>query len=442
MSKKVVQNITPEKTAMGVFVALDLGATEIRAIAAKKDQNGKFHYLASATYASKSIFRGYINNIEIAKNDIKHVITDLENTIKVLCNNDITDPYEKINVKIEQVYVALNGQSIRTTINRVSRRLGGSLITQELLDQFDTENRNVLSTSDLEIVDITPIQYLVDDEENPSPVGCRCEVIQATYNIILGKRILLSNLRDCLAGIGIKLAGYCVSPIAASNATISANEKELGIVMVDFGDSTTNLAVYYKGKLHYSLVVPIGSSLITNDISELRIVKEDAEKIKKKGNCHVDKTKQDIIIGLSNNKDISYHLICDVIERRIDQILDYVKLGIQESKLAIGPQLDQIVLLGKASELKGLANKIEEKIGLAAHKGKLLEQYSHLVKNGTPLDFAVAIGTLITAKENCAFSVKMNERPKEKRSLFRSFTTFTTSLFSDDIPENQTNNKK
>ncbi len=437
MSKKDdKKTIVPEKTDMGIFVALDLGATEVRAIAAKKDNQGNFETMAIASTPSKGIQRGAIHNIEEAKFAINHVLTDLENNIKNLTNKGVTDIYEQVNVKIEQVYVALNGQSIRTVINKVARRLGGEFITADHIDDFNRENGKI-PHNDEEILEIHPIQYLVDDEEISSPIGCRCEVIQATYNIILGKKTLLGNLRVCLESIGRKLAGYCVSPIAAANACISKNEKELGIVMLDFGDSTTNLAIYHKGKMRYSLVVPIGGSIITNDIACLRIVKEEAEKIKKAGNCHIDKSKPDIIVGLSNGKNVSYHVICDVIERRIDLILEYIKLGIKESNLAVGPQLDQVVLLGNASNLLGLKGKIEEKIGLAAHKGKILNQYDMLVKQNN--NYAVALGTLLTAKENCAVSTKINARPKEKKSVIDKINKSIGWLFSELEEDNQKN---
>lgn len=433
-------NIVPLKTDMGIFVALDLGATEVRAIAAKKDNNGNFVTVAIASTPSNGIQRGAIQNIEKTKFAISHVLTDLENSIKIQANKGVTDPYELVDVKIEQVYIALNGNSIRTVTNTVNRRLGGNFITEDLMEEFDRENRNIERSGDLEILDIQPLQYLVNDDETSSPVGCRCEVISATYKIILGNANLLSSLRVCLESIGRKLAGYCIAPLAAANATISENEKELGVVVLDFGDSTTNLSIYYKGKMHYTLVIPIGSNIITNDIAQLRIVREEAEKIKKAGNCYLDKTKQDIIVGLSTGKDVSYRVICEVIERRIDLILEYVKLGIQESKLAVGPQLDQIVLLGNASKLRGLKAKIEEKIGLSAHEGRLLDRNMHLVPSEKASNFHVAIGTLLTAKENCAVSTKINERPVEKKTVAKKVANLCSWIFKDELPEE--NNQK
>lgn len=435
--KKDKKEELPEKTDMGIFVALDLGATEVRAIAARKDNNGNFETLAVAVQESKGIQRGAIHNTEEVKFSIKHVITDLENAIKKLYNDKISDFYDKIDVKIEKVYVALNGSSIKTVTNKVCRRIGGDFITQDLIEEFNRDNRCVVHDSDLEIIDIQPLQYLVDDEETASPIGCRCEVIQGTYKIILGKSTLLANLRVCLESLGLQLAGYCVAPQATANACLSGNEKELGVVMLDFGASTTNLSIYYKNKLHYSLVIPIGSDLITKDIAQLRIVHQEAEKIKIIGHCHLDKTNPstNILVGLSTGNDISYHIICDVIERRIDTILGYVKLGIEDSKLRIGPQLDQVVLMGNGCQLKGLEGKVQETLGLHAHKGRILEKYANLVnKVRNSNSFATVVGTLLTAKENCAVSTKPNKRP-QKTGFFNKAADFANWIFEKELPE-------
>ena len=438
MSKKDGQTvITPAKTDMGIFVALDLGGTEVRAIAAKKDDQGKFVFVSSASTPSRGIRRGAIYNIEDTKNDIKHVLTDLENSIKTQYNKTIDDIYEKINVRIEQVYVALNGNS-RTETNNISRRLGGDIINKELFDEFDRLNHNIkLSSNDLEILDIYPSKYLVDDSEpTNNPIGCRCDVISATYKIVVGKSTMLSNLRVCLQSIGVELAGYCIAPLAAANSVLSKNEKELGVVLIDFGATTTNVAIYHKNKMHYSLSIPLGSKLIADDISQLRIVTEEAEKIKKIGNCHLDWNIEDRYIGLSTGNDISYKVVCNVIERRIDQILGYIDLAIKESKLAVGPQLDQVVIVGEAAKLKGLEGKIEETLGLPAHKGSIHANYQHLIpqeKNGCR--FHVAIGTLLNAKENCVVSTKQMERPPKNTSLFGKLKDIGTSLFDDELPE-------
>ncbi|MCQ2208412.1 MAG: cell division protein FtsA [Paludibacteraceae bacterium] len=444
MSKKDGHvTIPPAKTDMGIFVALDLGGTEVRAIAAKKDDQGKFEFVSSASTPSRGIRRGAIYNIEDTKNDIKHVLTDLENSIKTQYNKNIVDVYDKINVKIEQVYIALNGNS-RSETNNMSRRMGGNIIDKELFDEFDRENRNFKLNNDLEILDIYPFKFLVDDDEpTNNPIGCRCEVISATYKIIVGKNTLLSNLRVCLESIGVKLAGYCVAPLAAANAVLSNNEKELGVVLIDFGATSTNVAIYHKNKLHYSLSIPIGSKVITDDIARLRIVAEEAEKIKKIGNCHLDRNEKDILIGLSTGNDISYKVICEVIERRIDTILAYVDLAIKESKLAVGPQLDQAVIVGEAANLKGLMGKIEETLGLPAHKGSIHSNYQHLIpQSANGRKFHVAIGTLVIAKENCVVSTKQAERPQAKTSFMGSVKNAITSLFDEELPEEKNQKKR
>lgn len=442
MSKKEKKSNEPVKTDMGIYVALDLGSCEVRGIAAKKDDKGNLVALATATCASTGMKRGAIQNVEETKNAINHVLTDLENTIKVQANKGVTDMYETVNVRIENVYVALNGNSIRTVNNTVNRRLGGDFITDELLEEFDRENRSIPLQNGEEIIDIVPLQFLVNDDETSTPVGCSCEVISATYTIFLGNASLLSNLKKCIEEIGRNLAGYCTAPVAAANATISANEKELGVVALDFGYSTTNVSIFYRGKIHFAFVIPIGSDIITKDIAQLKITEREADLLKQKCLCNLDSTKPDLLIGLSNGKDASYRNICNVVERRIDHIFKYVNLCIKQSNLRVGPQLEKAVLLGNASQLGGLKAKTEAHTGLPAHHGNLLERYRHLLPNNQkPNSFHVAIGTLLTATQNCVFSTKATQRPVEKKSGFKDWASkMVTGLFDAELPENQKNN--
>ena len=152
---------------MGLSMAIDLGASEIRGLVGKRTQDGKMDIVASEAIPSKGIMQGLIYNIDDVAFSINDLCKKMENRLENQQNKEKSNE-EKIKITITKVYVALNGKSINTITNTVTRRPGGKTVTKELLDEFMEENRNASLASGKMLLDIIPQEYIVDDTPLPT----------------------------------------------------------------------------------------------------------------------------------------------------------------------------------------------------------------------------------------------------------------------------------
>ena len=282
-------------TTDNLIVVIDLGSSRICGVVGRKDYNGRVEIIASESMTSKGIKRGAICNLEGAAFCIKNILSLLQNKVNILFNEGRSDE-EKKTYEISGVYVGLNGQTIKTMDSRVPRNLGEIEVTQEIIDTLYQENHNI-KIENGEILEIVTQEYMVDDSDEVSPVGCICTRIEGRYKIIAGRPSLKSNLYKCFEKAGYEIIGTFLSPIATASAVLSKEEKELGCVMIDFGAGTTSVAIYYKNVLRHIGVIPFGSDVITKDIMDLKVLEVVAEKLKIKYGSAMEELVEDFYIS-------------------------------------------------------------------------------------------------------------------------------------------------
>ena len=435
------ENITAKK-AINLRVGIDLGSTMFRAVAAIQNENGQLQIIKCEKQASSGIKRGAIQNINDVAFGINSLCKKLENSVTNIVNEG-KEKEELVKVHIDKVYVSLNGH-MKTEDNQVPLRGNNTIITQEMVDTLNQKNRMQTSNdADMEILQVLTQEYLVDDDPiDGNPVGCQFDMLMARYKNIWGNKKLKQNVRQTLQESNRELAGYTVAPIATANVMLSDNEKELGSMLVDFGATSTNVVIYSKKKMRFAFVIPFGSDFITTNIAGLKIVKEEAEKLKTKCTCKPKDSKSRAVFQLPlSGKEIDYKIVCDVIERCTDKLIGYIVECIKESKMAVGVEIESMVIAGKGAQLKGLKEKLEEKTGLSVHmgsiyRGKFAEETDETIfKDG---EYAQAMGALLDSTESCAYSeaaFKPEARKTNKsKSFFGTLKQFSISLFDGEVP--------
>lgn len=436
-----------------VFVAVDLGATEFRGVVGKLDENnpGKVRVLAMETVAGKGIKRGCIQNVYEVNGCINKLCKGLQNRLDQKNNAGKTDKRDRIKTTITKVYVALNGISIDTESNRVSRKMGGNTVTSELLEEFMVENRRFAIASDNTFLDIVPQEAIIDDEDTyGNLVGTRCEAITAKYKLIVGKKSLLDNLKDCLNENKLELAGYTIAPVAAGDAILGPNEKELGCVLVDMGDTSTGVSIYWKGLLRFTFVIPLGSSLVNKDLAALKVTETVADKLKLIGGCNEVSVEDNYEIELPNDRLVDLKTVHEIIRLRWEEIFDFVGQCIEKSGLKVGGQLENLILAGRASQQKELIPMVEAQLGLKTRIGRLDSpkiyfdedvENSNMMAGGemNRLRFASVLGTLLNAKESCLEYVYEEEPAASLFDRIRNVRKGVENIFIGDIPQRHEN---
>ncbi len=446
-----MQNLTTDN----LVVVIDLGTSKIRGIVGRKDDNNHVEIIAYEGVISKGIRRGYIFNLDEAAFCIKEVLTKLQNKVNFIFNEGCTDDDERKIFEVSGVYVGLNGHTIKTMNNRVHRILGDVKVTKDMVETLHAENNN-LKIENGEILEIVAQEYLVDDCDVISPVGCNCTRIEGRYKIIAARPLLKNNLVKCFENINegieknggcrIEIRGMFLSPIASAAAVLSREEKELGCAMIDFGAGTTSTAVYYKNVLRHVSVVPFGSDVITKDIMDLKVLENVAEKLKKQYGSAMEELVEDFHITTpppipgKEGKTVSNKFLAGIIEARTEEILKLVCDEIENSEHYC--HIDEIVITGGGARLKNLVEKLKLRTGMDVRIGKPNQKISpDMDESYLNVECAQLIGLLIHANEACIrektpVSVVMEPVSSEpvtggRKKKWKNWTETIISIFDD-----------
>lgn len=259
-----------------IVCGLDVGTSSIKILVAKTLGPGQTEALYVGQRPSSGIRRGVVVDAEEAAKCVAAVIKDAQ-----LASG----------AKIDGLYVNIGGSHIFCTMSHglvsVSRADGS--ISEEDVGRVLQAAKTISLSSNKEIIDIYPREFVVDGEGGVrDAIGMRGVRLEAEVIIVAGFAPYLKNLDQSIIKSDAEILDRMPGGIAGAAAALTAQQKELGVALVDIGAGTTSLAVYQEGDLLYLAVLPVGSDNITNDIAiGLRIDVEAAERIKiERGVCN------------------------------------------------------------------------------------------------------------------------------------------------------------
>ena len=338
------------------IAAIDLGSSKIVGIiGARTNENILSVHAIEKEPSDSCIKRGCIQNVEETALKVKKIISKLEN---------------KIKRKIDKIYIGVGGQSIYSIDNKIIKQLTEETpITPQIIESLkEISMSNTYGNK--EILDIIPSEYIIDGRKLTQPIGVYGSEIEVTHKIIIGRSSLKKNIMRMMEKLDVSLAGFVLSPLSSSSV-LSEADKNLGVVLVDFGAGTTTLSIYKDGLLRYVSVIPIGGNTITKDISSLQILEEEAEKIKNLfGDASPEITESDTQTiqnksnqGLDTTKIYTktlHKIVLARTEEIAENINNQIRLsGIDKQQLAAG-----LIITGGASKLKHLPSLLKKKVEL------------------------------------------------------------------------------
>lgn len=371
----------------GFIVAIELGTSKVVGIIARKNEEGVATIIASETIPSEGCVRhGVIYNIELASGKIKKLIHLLENNI---------------GDKIGFAYVSIAGKGLKAIEHTEVKLLDGNTpITLTMLDDM-TQNAKLNKPEFFNNYSNYQSRYILDDKLIENPIGKTGLRLEAKSMIVIGPPNLRNNLKKCLdEKNNIKIKSYVIGPIASGTLAIDIEDKNAGCVFIDFGAGTTTASIYKDGLLKYMIVIPFGGATITKDIRSMKFDAEMAENIKiKYGYVGKKQAKNET----DKPKDLNLRDLNKVIQLRVDEIVLNVLARLKDSghfqDLNAG-----IIMTGGASQLKGLAEYLEEKMQLPAKfitpKRIYINNSAELLNNPA---YNQILGMLIFASEDCSY---------------------------------------
>lgn len=331
--------------------AVDLGTTKVVMAVGRKAEKNKIEIVALKEVASNGVMKGDLKNIEQASQVLREVKAKLE---------------QELGVVVREAYVGVSGQHIQcnrtqgyVTVQNVTDA-GVTEVRKSDVERLIDDQRNASLPAGKTIISILPQSYTLDGEDDISePVGMEGRKLEAKFNVIIGEETAIERIRRCFQRVGLKLAGIVLQPLASAEAVLSDDEKELGVAVVDIGGGTTDICVYYDKVIRHLAVIPIGGNIINKDIRAYGILERYVEKLKTSfGEAVAERTPADKYINIPSvngqaPKEIAVRTLAGIIEARMYDIIDYVKIEIErcgfKGRLGAG-----LVLTGGGANLKNL----------------------------------------------------------------------------------------
>lgn len=337
--------------------AIDIGTTKIVAIVGKRNENNRLEISGLSKTPSKGVKRGVVLNIEETVNAISTVVKEVE---------------EKTGKKCSDVFVGIAGQHIKSIKNRgyINRDSYDHEIKQDDIDALVNDMYKIPIDVGEEIIHVLPQNFVVDNETGiKNPIGMSGKRLEANFHIVIGQVASAKNIEKCVNRVGLTINELILEPLASAAAVLTEDEKEAGVVLVDIGGGTTDLAIYFDNTIRHTAVIPFGGNVITSDIKEgCAILHRQAEALKiQYGSALGDIAPENKVVtipGISGRdpKEISFKSLAYIIQSRMEEIIDAVTFEIENSgyadKLSAG-----IVLTGGGSLLKHLPQLVKYKTG-------------------------------------------------------------------------------
>ncbi|MCK9270928.1 MAG: cell division protein FtsA [Bacteroidales bacterium] len=388
-----------------IIVGLDIGTTKIAAIAGRRGEHGKIEVIGYGKTESIGVKRGVVSNIENTVQSIRKAVEDAE---------------QKSNAEIKYVNVGIAGQHIKSLQHRGSliRKNNEVEINQDDIDTLLSSMFNLNMSPGEEIIDVIPQEYIIDNEQGiRHPIGMLGNSLEANFHIIIGQTTAAKNIYKCVKKAGLEVVELLIEPIASASAVLSEEEKEAGVVLVDIGGGTTDIAIFQDNIIRHTAVIPLGGDALTEDVKEgCSIIRKHAEELKVKfGSALANENKDEEIVAIPGlrgrpPKEISLKNLASIIQARMEELIEHIYFEIKNSgydkKLIAG-----IVLTGGGALLRHVAQLTEFMTGMDTRIGYPNE---HLTNN-TPEEmsspmYATGIGLVIEGLER----VEMKMRREEK----------------------------
>lgn len=360
-----------------IISGIDIGTSKTTTLIASVEDDGELRIIGVATMASKGIRKGQIVNIEEATSAISQSLDAAERMAGASVGKTfISVGGNHIASMNSHGVVAVAEPDREITINDVKRVIDAA--------------KAISLPSSREILHVVPRGYIVDGQDGiVDPINMTGVRLEVETHLITGGSIAVRNLLKCVEDLGVDVGGLVFGGLASAYAAISDTEKELGVVLVDIGGGTTDIAIYVEGALAYSSVIPVGAINITKDIAAgLRVSLESAEKIKlalaqlpKVAALPDEEDKNKVKRDEKDDMDVSsLHLaeelrtisrktlVEGIIKPRLNEIFSLVGLEIKKSGFG-GMTPSGIVLTGGGALTAGAIECARRNLAMSVHIG-------------------------------------------------------------------------
>lgn len=386
-----------------ILVGLDLGTSRIKAVVADVSERELPEVLGAGDSPAEGIEAGVIVNMERAASSIRSAVETAEDSAEV---------------EIGRVSVCIDGEHIKGIDSRgviaVSR--SGGEITRGEIDTVLEAAKTLALPVGRAITDVLPQEFFVDGQRGiRDPIGMSGVRLGSKVHIVTASQQAVDNVIRAVRKAGLRTDRITLKPFAASLASLSPDEKELGVLVVNLSAGTTGLALYHSGAVQHTASIGWGASSITNDIAVgLRIPLSRAEQLKRDAGCALvseatDEAIEIPTVGGRPPRESTAQMLAAIIEPRVREIFELVVSELKSTEYSNRVPAG-VVLTGGGARLACVSDVAEEVFGASARIG-LPDRVSGSFDAVADPAFAAAVGTVLSTADAVGGSRLRADRP-------------------------------
>jgi cell division protein FtsA len=381
-----------------VIAGLDIGTTKTAAVIASIGRDGAMDIVGFGVAPSLGLRKG--------------VVTDLEETVKSI--EAATESAERMaGTHIETAYVGITGEHVRSQNAHGIVAVGGDEREVAAGDVKRVVDASTIITlpAERQIIHTLPREYSVDGQNGiTDPVGMSGSRLEVDTHVVTAGSSFVANVLKCVHRAGIEPSAVVFEPLAAGAAVLLPEERNAGVVLLDIGGGTTDVAVYWGGGVYHTWTVPVGGNIVTNDIAlGLKTSFQEAENIKHAyGTANLavdlgDETFEVKALSGRTSRSASKSFLRQIIVARMTEIFKLVRANLAQN-CPSEVMLAELVLTGGGAELTGLDAlaadffDLPSRVGVPMHVGGLTDTIKHPA-------YATAVGLVLFGARSDAVAV-------------------------------------
>ncbi len=352
-----------------IVTSLDVGSGQVVCVVARRDpETEALEVIGGARRACKGLKGGVVINIDETARAVARVVEEAEEMAG-------------LSGAVRNVLIGVRGSHIQTFNHHGAMNIARTdkEITAEDRDQAVENTKAVPISPDREIVHVIPQDFILDRQNGvPNPVGMEASLLEVDVHIVTASQSHLNNVWKAIARAGFQVDEPIYGLLAVGDVVVTAEEKDLGCLLVDLGGQTTSLAVFAEGSVRFTKELPLGSDAITHDLSHaLRTSLLQAQSMKERYGAasrelaegDLDEEIEYTSVDGRTPRHVKRHVLFDYISPRVEEIFTVVNEELQNSNYAEHVAGVGVILTGGGALLPGAAQAAEQILEIPVRLG-------------------------------------------------------------------------
>jgi cell division protein FtsA len=334
---------------LGKIAVLDIASRKVVCVIANVNGDGVPRIIGFGHQVSEGVKAGIIIDIKKAERSILSALNSAE---------------KMAGETVDEAYVNISGSNITSNHINIETKISGHEVTFKDIDLMLSKGNELFENKEVEIIQTVPCGYRIDDSEGiKDPIGMFGQVISTNLHVVTASATAVRNIKNCLAKCHVNVRDFVVSSYASGLSTLSDDEKEIGVTVLDIGAGNTSIAIFSEGYPVYFDSVPLGGLHITKDIAlglsvgipfaeRLKVIHGSAVATDTDDLDRIDLTDENEGFSL-NAKQATKAELTAIIKPRVEEILEMAKSNLEKSGL-YGVSGNKIVITGGSAQLQGM----------------------------------------------------------------------------------------